>query len=315
MQKSVRTIKVKAKGDSSDRRRHLGNHARFGLLHFVLIVAGITALVPFIWMLSTSLKGQMEVLSATPTFWPEAWRWQNYKEVFEQVPFGRFYLNTAIVTVARVIGQVFFAALAAFAFARLKFPGRNLLFFGVLAVMMVLGQVTLVPNYVLLKYLGWLDSYQGLIVPSLFSAFGTFLLRQFYLSLPQNLIDAAILEGCNPLQVFWHVALPLSRSIMVAFGVLVTLLVVERLFVAAHHHQLDRHADALGRYRLLSGAVRQQLCGDDGGGDTRDLTDGHCIYLRPAVFNRRHYHERDEAVRGLEMNQPASRKNARNLIP
>ncbi len=223
MQKSVRRTNVKAIGDSSDRRRHLGNHARFGLLHFVLIVAGITALIPFIWMISTSLKGQMEVLSATPTFWPEAWRWQNYKEVFEQVPFGRFYLNTIIVTVARVIGQVFFAALAAFAFARLKFPGRNLLFFGVLAVMMVPGQVTLVPNYVLLKYLGWLDSYQGLIVPSLFSAFGTFLLRQFYLSLPQNLIDAAVLEGCNPLQVFWHVALPLSRSIMVAFGVLVTL--------------------------------------------------------------------------------------------
>lgn len=220
-----RTAPNEARGkvSSSDARRTLENHLRFGVLHLLLIAAGILALIPFIWMISTSLKGPMEVLSATPTFWPEAWRWQNYLEVFEQVPFGRFYFNTIIVTVARVAGQVFFAALAAFAFARLKFPGRNLLFFGVLAVMMVPGQVTLIPNYVLLNYLGWLDSYQGLIVPSLFSAFGTFLLRQFYLSLPQSLIDAAVLEGCNPLQVFWHVALPLSRSIMVAFGVLVTL--------------------------------------------------------------------------------------------
>ncbi len=199
------------------------NHLRFGLLHAVLIAAGFLALIPFVWMLATSLKGPMEILSATPTFLPKAWRWQNYQDVFAQVPFGRFYFNTFIVTLARVIGQVFFAALAAFAFARLKFPGRDVLFLGILAVMMVPGQVTLVPNYVLLKYLGWLDSYQGLIIPSLFSAFGTFLLRQFYLSLPQDLIDAATLEGCNPLQTFWYVALPLSRTIIVAFGVLVTL--------------------------------------------------------------------------------------------
>ena len=220
--KAIRRTRQDVRG-GSDTRRALLNHLHFGLLHLVLITAGILALTPFVWMISTSLKGQMEVLSATPTFLPEAWRWQNYQEVFEQVPFLRFYWNTIVVTVARVAGQVFFAALAAFAFARLKFRGRNALFLAVLAVMMVPGQVTLVPNYVLLKYLGWLDSYQGLIVPSLFSAFGVFLLRQFYLTLPQDLIDAATLEGCNPFQVFWHVALPLSRSILVAFGVLVTL--------------------------------------------------------------------------------------------
>ena len=192
MQKSLQTRRAQPVRDAGSARRRLGHHARFGLLHVALILAGVAALTPFVWMISTSLKDQMEVLSATPTFWPEAWRWQNYREVFEQVPFGRFYFNTVVVTLARAVGQVFFAALAAFAFARLRFPGRNVLFFGVLAVMMVPGQVTLVPNYVLLKYLGWLDSYQGLIVPSLFGAFGTFLLRQFYLTLPQNLIDAAV---------------------------------------------------------------------------------------------------------------------------
>lgn len=204
-------------------RRDLGNHLRYGALHIFLIVAGALALAPFVWMISTSLKGPAEVLSASPTFLPEAWRWQNYREVFEQVPFGRFYLNTVFVTVCKVAGQVLFAALAAFAFARVRFPGRNFLFLAVLAVMMVPGQVTLVPSYVLLKYLGWIDTYQGLIIPGLFSAFGTFLLRQFYLTLPQSLIDAAVLEGCNPMQVFWHIALPLSRSITIAFGVLVTL--------------------------------------------------------------------------------------------
>ena len=202
-----------------------GRSGKWGylLLHLILIVVGITALIPFIWMVATSLKGSTEVLSATPTFWPKEWRWANYVEAFEQVPFARFYLNTIIVTLARVVGQIFFSALAAYAFARLRFPGRNILFLAILAVMMVPGQVTLIPNYVLLKSLGWLDSYQGLIIPSLFSAFGTFLLRQYFMTLPQDLIDAAVIDGCNPIQTFWHIALPLARSVLVAFGVLVTL--------------------------------------------------------------------------------------------
>lgn len=192
-------------------------------LHLGLVLASVSALTPFVWMLSTSLKDPIETLTVTPTLIPKAWRWQNYADVFQQVPFARFYLNTFVITLCRVAGQVFFASLAAFAFARLRFPGRNILFFFILAVMMVPGQVTLVPNYLLMKYLGWLDSYQGLIVPSLFSAFGTFLLRQFYLTLPQDILDAAALEGANPLQIFWFVALPLSRSVLVAFGVLATL--------------------------------------------------------------------------------------------
>jgi multiple sugar transport system permease protein len=195
----------------------------YGVLHLLLIALAITALIPFVWMIATSLKGSQEVLSATPTLLPKAWRWQNYTEVFQLVPFGRFYLNTFFVTAVRVIGQLFFAAMAAYAFARLKFPGRNVLFVLILAVMMVPGQVTLIPNYILLKYFHWLDSYWGLIVPSLFSAFGTFLLRQFFMTLPQDLLDAARLEGCNPLQTFWYIALPLARSVMVAFGVLITL--------------------------------------------------------------------------------------------
>lgn len=193
------------------------------LLYVVLTVVGVLMFIPFLWMMATSLKGPQEILSAEPTFLPQAWRWQNYTEAFAQVPFGRFYWNTILVTAARTLGQLLIAALAAFAFARLRFPGRGLLFVLVLAVMMMPGQVTLVPNYVLLKYLGWLDSYEGLIIPSLFSAFGVFLLRQFYMTIPQELFDSATLDGCNPLRAWWHVALPLSRTALVAFGVLVVM--------------------------------------------------------------------------------------------
>lgn len=192
-------------------------------LHIVLIIFGILSLVPFVWMVATSLKGPTEVFSPTPNLIPKAWRWENYTEAFEQVPFARFYFNSVLVTTLRVVGQLMFAAAAGFAFARLRFPGRNILFFAILSVMMVPGQVTLVPNYVLLRDLGWLDTYQGLIIPSLFSAFGTFLMRQFFMSLPQDLLDAAAIDGCNPLQSYVLVALPLARSVLVAFGVLVTL--------------------------------------------------------------------------------------------
>lgn len=215
---SVTTLASDAVGGSKSRGS--GSH---WLLHIILILVGITALIPFIWMISTSLKGANEVMSASPNFLPKAWRWQNYADAFNQVPFARFYLNTIIVTLTRVVGQIFFSALAAYAFARMRFPGRNLLFVAILAVMMVPGQVTLIPNYILLKNLGWLDSYKGLIIPSMFSAFGTFLLRQYFMTIPQDLIDAAAMDGCNPLQAFWHIALPLARSVLIAFGVLVTL--------------------------------------------------------------------------------------------
>jgi multiple sugar transport system permease protein len=192
-------------------------------LYILLTVVALLMVIPFVWMLATSLKGPDEILSATPTFMPKAWRWQNYWEAFELVPFARFYWNTFVVTAARTAGQLLIASLAAFAFARLQFPGRNFLFVLVLAVMMMPGQVTLVPNYVMLKYLGWLDSYEGLIIPSLFSAFGVFLLRQFYMTIPQELFDSATLDGCNPLRAYWHVGLPLSRTAVIAFGVLVVM--------------------------------------------------------------------------------------------
>src|SRR5690606_25180212 len=159
-----------------------------------------------------------ELFAVTPTFWPEVVRWENYADVFDQVPFGTFYLNTIIVTIARVIGQVFIASLAGFAFARLRFPGRAILFVFLLGGLMVPEQATIVPRFILMREFGWINTYQGLIVPLLFSSFGVFLLRQFFLTIPNDFQEAATLEGANPLQVYWDIYLPLARPALAAFG-------------------------------------------------------------------------------------------------
>lgn len=191
------------------------------LLHLALLTIGVIFLLPFVWSVSTSLKPMSDLFQVTPKLIPSELRWQNYADVLEFVPFARIYANTIIVTVARVVGQVFLASLAAFAFSRLRFPGRDLLFFLLLAGLMVPQQVLMIPNYALMRELGWLDSYQGLIVPLLFSAFGTFLLRQFFLSIPADFQEAATLEGANPFQIYWQIYLPLARPALAAFAFLV----------------------------------------------------------------------------------------------
>jgi len=191
------------------------------LLHAALLTLGVIFLLPFVWSLSTSLKPMSDLFQVTPKLMPSQVRWQNYADVLDYVPFARMYANTIIVTVARVIGQVFLASLAAFAFSRLRFPGRDLVFFLLLAGLMVPQQVLMIPNYALMRELGWLNSFQGLIVPLLFSAFGTFLLRQFFLSIPADFQEAATLEGANPFQIYWQIYLPLARPALAAFAFLV----------------------------------------------------------------------------------------------
>jgi multiple sugar transport system permease protein len=193
------------------------------LLHAALLTVGVIFLLPFVWSISTSLKPLKDLFSVTPSLIPSEMHWQNYQDVLDKVPFLRFYANTIIVTVARVIGQVFLASMAAFAFSRLRFPGRDALFFLLLAGLMVPDQVLIIPNYVLMRQVGWIDSYQGLIVPLLFSAFGTFLIRQYLLSIPADYQEAATIEGANPFQIYWQIYLPLARPALAAFAFLVTL--------------------------------------------------------------------------------------------
>ncbi|GAA2503959.1 carbohydrate ABC transporter permease [Winogradskya humida] len=191
-------------------------------LHAVLIVASILMVLPFLWQIVTSLKTLSSATAVPPTLLPEG-HWANFGKVFELLPFGTQFLNTAITAVARTAGQVLFCSMAAYAFARLRFPGRNALFAIFLSVLMVPPQLFIIPQYQIMADLGWLNSLPALIVPGLFSAFGVFLLRQFFLGLPIELEEAARIDGAGPWRIYWSIVLPLARPGMVALAVLVLL--------------------------------------------------------------------------------------------
>ncbi|MCC6943014.1 MAG: carbohydrate ABC transporter permease [Thermomicrobiales bacterium] len=192
-------------------------------LHAVLLTIGVIFILPFLWSISTSLKPVSDLFQVKPSLIPSEIRWQNYRDVFDTVPFLRFYLNSIIVTLGRTVGQVALASMAAFAFAQLRFPGRDALFFILLAGLMVPDQVLIVPRFVLMREFNWLNTYQGLIVPLIFSSFGVFMLRQFMLGIPRDFHEAAILEGANPFQVYKDIFLPLAKPALAAFGFLALL--------------------------------------------------------------------------------------------
>ncbi|MEV0408815.1 carbohydrate ABC transporter permease [Actinoallomurus sp. NPDC050550] len=200
-------------------RRRVGMAAT----HLVLIAGAVVMVGPFAWELLTSLKTFSETTHVPLTFLPHHWQWSNYSRVFHVLPFGRMFLNTVIMTLGRTVGQVVFCSLAAYAFARMRFRGNNLLFGLFLSVLMVPSQLFLIPQYVIVQKLGWVNTLPGLIVPGMFSAFGTFLLRQFFLSLPRDIEEAARLDGANPFQIFWRIALPLARPGLLALTILTVL--------------------------------------------------------------------------------------------
>ena len=192
-------------------------------VHVALCVGAVTMLVPFLWMVITSLKTLAESTMVPPTLWPETLQWSNYADVWSSLPFAAFYANTFGMILFRVIGSVFFSATAAYAFARIEFPGRNVLFGLVLVTMMIPGQLFLIPQYEIVARLGAVDSLFALVLPGIVSAFGTFLLRQFFLGIPKELEEAAVLDGCSRWQIFWHVMLPLTRSGLIALSIFTAL--------------------------------------------------------------------------------------------
>ncbi len=189
-------------------------------IHAVLVLGALTMVGPFIWMILTSLKSFTESTHVPPTLIPASFQWGNYVQVTQTLPFLNFYANTVIMTVGRTVGQLVLCSLAAYAFARIEFPFRNLLFGLFLSVLMVPTQLFLIPQYLIMQQLGWLNSLQALIVPGLFSAFGTFLLRQFFNGLPRELDEAAKLDGANHFRIYWQIMLPLARPGLVALGIL-----------------------------------------------------------------------------------------------
>jgi multiple sugar transport system permease protein len=188
--------------------------------HTVLILGAVVMLGPFVWELLTSLKPFGETTQNPPTILPHHWQLSNYSKVFQSMPFGRQFLNTVVMTLGRTVAQLTFCSMAGYAFARMRFRGANVLFGLFLSVLMVPGLLFLIPQYVLLERLGWLNTMQGLIVPGMFSAFGVFLLRQVFMALPHEMEEAARIDGANPFQIFWRIMLPLARPGLAALAIL-----------------------------------------------------------------------------------------------
>lgn len=189
---------------------------------FVLTLLAFVAIVPFLWMLSTALKTRADVFAYPPVWLPEVLHWENFAEVFGAFPFVRYALNTTLVAVTVTLFHTLTCAMAAYAFAKLSFPGRDKLFLVYLGTMMVPGLVTLIPSYILMteRFLGLIDTYWALILPaSLGGAFNTFLLRQFMLGLAPELEDAARMDGASPIGIFWRIVLPLSRPALAVVAV------------------------------------------------------------------------------------------------
>lgn len=189
------------------------------LFYSVLILGAFIMLIPFLWMLSTSLKNKGATMVFPPEFIPKEPTMENYRNVIESFPMLRFLFNSLLVAGLTTLGQIIFSSMAAYAFSRMQFKGRDSLFLLYLATMMVPAQVTMIPQFILIKQFNWLDSYQGLIIPTMFGVFGTFLMRQAMLSIPRELEEAAFMDGASHFKVFINVCLPLVKPTVATLGI------------------------------------------------------------------------------------------------
>jgi multiple sugar transport system permease protein len=189
-------------------------------LYLLLFAGAAVMLLPFLWMVSTSLKSSAAVLRMPPQWIPTDWKWANYGLAWYTAPFGRYFFNSFFMSGMTTIGEVAFTILAAYAFAKMTFFGKNILFTLLLGTLMIPGQMLLVPNFVTISRLGWLDSYQALIIPWLASVFAIFLLRQFFRSVPDELWDSARMDGCGRFRFLWRIMVPLARPAIVTVAIL-----------------------------------------------------------------------------------------------
>ncbi|MDZ4769252.1 MAG: carbohydrate ABC transporter permease [Chloroflexota bacterium] len=188
-----------------------GALARALLVYAAMAILVAMMVLPFLWMLSTSLKPQAYILDTTPDLVPNPLSLESYAQLGERIDLARVFFNSTFVAVVGTVGQVIISAMAAFAFARMHWRGRNVVFTLYLATMMIPAVVLVIPQFILVKSLGWVNTYPALIVPGLFSAFGTFLLRQALLSVPADFEEAALVDGANPFTIFWRITLPLVQ--------------------------------------------------------------------------------------------------------
>lgn len=198
----------------------LRSQRRYALVHLVLLAGGVIMVFPFVYQLFMSVATDQDVTSVPPTLIPDTFHFENYSEVFRRLPFMSQFWTSLVITVCRTAGQVLLCSLAGYAFARMQFKGRGVLFGLLLAILMVPGQSYLIGQYRIVRGLGLLDTPWGIVLPGLFSAFGCFLMRQAFMGLPAEMEEAARLDGCNQWQVFWKVMFPLVHPSL--FAVVIT---------------------------------------------------------------------------------------------
>ena len=196
-------------------RRRIG----YTVLYTILAIFALFMLLPFAFALTGSLKPETEIFAIPMNWLPSAFQWRNYLLPFQQANFGRYFLNSAIVALVQTLAPLVLCSLAGYSLAKFEYPGRTLIFLFILSTIMLPLQVTIVPLFLIIKELGWVNSYAGLIVPGLASTFGTFLMRQFFLSVPSEYMDAARIDGASEPRIFWSVMLPMCRPALSALAV------------------------------------------------------------------------------------------------
>ncbi|MBA2872702.1 multiple sugar transport system permease protein [Anoxybacillus calidus] len=197
-------------------------HIGKAILYTMLVLYAIVTLIPFLWALSSSFKNLEEIVSGTINFIPKDFTLDNYKQIFiEQEMFPRWLFNSLFIAVTVTLLNLLFNSMAGYVLARLSFPGKKTLFIIILAVLMIPAQVTMIPNYLILKQLGWLNSYQGMIVPVMINATFIFMMRQFFINFPKELEEAAALDGLSRFGIFFRIVLPLARPALAAQAIFV----------------------------------------------------------------------------------------------
>lgn len=193
------------------------------IIYILLILGAVIVALPFFWMISTSLKTSQEVVSLPLKLWPDKFMWSNYIEAFNAAPFKRYFLNSVIVTTLVTIGELITTILASFAFSKFEFKGRDIIFTILIATMMVPSEVLIIPNFVTLSKLGWINSYKALILPWCANVFSIFLLRQYFLEIPHALYKSAKIDGCSDFKFLIHIMIPIAKpalSIIALFKVI-----------------------------------------------------------------------------------------------
>ena len=189
------------------------------LVYVVLSIVGVIFILPFAWMVANSFKDIRGIYQYPPTFIPEVWHFENYIEAWTMTQFDLGFLNSALVAAAVVLGQLFTASLAGYSFARLRYPGRDKLFLLYISLMMVPFTVLLIPLYVQMRWYGWISTLQAVIVPFLFTPWGTFFMRQFMVTIPRELEDAARIDGCGFFRTYWLIILPLTKPALATLAI------------------------------------------------------------------------------------------------